>query len=174
MAKSHIKLPDGTDIIIEGNPDEIAKILELYSVKSEASPRSAGGSTKPHKPSTDKGEMNGDHVLELINTIKECDESEKIEQTILDRLSLVNRILLPLYISHQHFRNEIALQTGEISKILTELGTPVSVSNVAHCIAGSAKSYVAGDKVRKRGQAVKYRITRKGLTYLTAVINGGK
>ena len=173
MAQSLIKLPNGTEISVKGTPEEVAKILSLYSGK----PTDNAGQSHPapvqkhraHKPAPEEiGD--GDQILGIVNTIKECDESEAIEKNILDRSSQIDRILLPLYISSKYFDNKIALTTGEVSKVLFELGVPVSQPNVAHAIAGSAKGYVAGDRIRKKGQSTKYRITRKGLAYLSGVI----
>jgi hypothetical protein len=114
---------------------------------------------------------NGDDViLKIVEKIKDSEESEMIEKTILDRSSRIDKILLPLYIAKKHFTNKITLTTGDISKILRELGFAFSLSNIAHAVAGPAKSYVMGDRARKRGAATKYTITRKGTDYMTEVI----
>lgn len=168
MAKSHIKTPDGTDITIEGSELEVAKILQLFATSAprKESTRAA------KKASVENDADESDAALQIVNKVKDCEEADNIETNILDKTSAVNRVLLPLYISHEYFENKIHLQTGEISKILSELGTPISGANVAHCIAGPAKSYVMGDRLKKKGQTVKYRISRKGLSYLKEVING--
>jgi hypothetical protein len=173
MAQSLIKLPNGTEISVKGTPEEVAKILSLYSGKPSDVTRQQG-IPPTQKQRADKTasatSVDENPILSLVNMIKECDDSEAIEKNILDRSSQIDRILLPLYISSQHFDNKIALTTGEMSKVLFELGVPVSQPNVAHAIAGSAKAYVAGDRIRKKGQSTKYRITRKGVTYLSGVI----
>jgi len=168
MAKAKIVLSNG-EVNIEGNPEEIAKILSFYSGKNKSDDRQIKKLTKINK--IENKEIDSDQILNIVNTIKECDESESIEKSILDRSSLVDRIILPLYIANKYIKAKPSLTTGEISKILTELGIPIAIPNVSKTIAGSAKSYVMGDKTRKRGQSVKYRISRKGIAYLQSVLS---
>ena len=33
MAKASIKLPDGTSVVIEGSPEEVAKLLSIYGAR---------------------------------------------------------------------------------------------------------------------------------------------
>jgi hypothetical protein len=174
MAKANIKLPNGTIVNIEGDPEEIHRILSLYS---EGKPRetvqvkneSKKGKSKKSGPLPKKGSVG---LSQVVNQIKSCDESENIENNILDQTSVVNRTLLPLYIVHEYFDNSIGLTTGEISKITGDLGVPVSTANVAHTFSDTSSRYVLGDKVRKKGVTVRYKISRKGLNYLKSVIQG--
>ncbi len=97
MAKSTIKRQDGTIITIEGTPQEIKEILALHS----ASPKVAGKSDKVTKPLAVKSgktivdEQTGSVEIDIVNQLKECDESDSIEQNILDHSSQVDRVLLP-------------------------------------------------------------------------------
>jgi hypothetical protein len=170
MAKSKIKLMNGEEVNIEGSPEEIVRIISLYSGQNN----SVNVKEVKNIVKTDNvknTDMDVDQVLDIVNTIKECDESDSIEKSILDRSSLVDRIILPLYIANKYLKTGTSLTTGEISKILIELGISIAIPNVSNTIAGSAKSYVMGDKTRKRGQSVKYRISRRGITYLESVLN---
>lgn len=170
MAKSKITLPNGEEVNIEGSPEEIVRIISLYSGQDKpVNVKQIKNIVKVDK--IKNPDMDVDQVLNIVNTIKECDESDSIEKSILDRSSLVDRIILPLYIADKYLKMGTSLTTGEISKILTELGIPIAIPNVSNTIVGSAKSYAMGDKTRKRGQSVRYRISRKGIAYLESVLN---
>jgi hypothetical protein len=107
-----------------------------------------------------------------VNLTKTCDEAESIEAQILDRTSQVDRTLLPLYVVHEHLGNKFGLSSGDVSKITTDLGVPISTANASGTLSGTAAKYVMGDKVRKRGQAVRYKLSRRGVQYMKAVIAG--
>ena len=77
-------------------------------------------------------------LAEIVTVVKNCEEAESIEKRILDRVSLVNRVLLPLYIVHEHMGNKFGLKTSEISKITTDLGIPVRNIEYSHAYSGSA------------------------------------
>lgn len=184
MAKAQITLVNGTNITVDGTVEEIKHLLDYYGghtttkhLTDEAPSRKKGirPETPIEKPLKPKSGDNIDVPLaDIVNLVKNCDEAEKIEKQILDRTSLVNRCLLPLYIVHEHMQNVFALTTGEISKITSELGITVQQPNVSHVLTGSASRYVMGNRVRRRGQVVRYKLSRRGLKYLKAVIEGEK
>jgi len=181
MAKASLKLPSGTTVAIEGSPEEVHQILEFYGAGSSVG---AGGRQRPKKQKVQKRaearvkkEKPGEHevnLTEIVNLVKNCDEAESIETEILDRTSQVNRVLLPLYVVHEHMENDFGLTTGEVSKISTDLGIPISQANVAHAVAGTASRYVISDQVRKRGRPVRYKLSRRGVKYLKDVLKGSK
>lgn len=111
-------------------------------------------------------------LSEIVNLIKNSDEAEAIEAKILDKVSQVNRILLPLYIVHEYMDNTLSLTSGEVSQITTDLGIPVSQPNASTTLSGTASRYVIGDKVRRRGQAVRYKLSRRGVQYVKSVLGG--
>jgi hypothetical protein len=179
MAKATVKLPNGTLVTVEGTPEEVAKLLEFYSAKTPS-----GKTTTPlkqkrrikSKKSTgeladQKGEPEAD-LSQIVNLIKNCDEAEAIESQILDRTSQVDRTLLPLYVVHEYMGNDFTLTSGEISQITTDLGIPIAQPNVSRTLSGTASRYVIGDKVRKKGQTVKYKLSRRGIQYLKSVLKG--
>jgi len=181
MPKASIELPDGTSVVIEGSPEEVAKILALYGGESSASGAGAPSQEKKakqkHISRKEKGRTvekkdTGDKVdlAEIINLIKNCDEAEAIEIMILDKVAQVNRILLPLYIVHEYLDNARMLTSGEVSQITTDLGIPVHVANVSGTLSGTASKYVIGDKIRKKGRAVGYKISRRGVQHLKGVL----
>lgn len=171
MAKASLTLPDGTIVQIEGSADEIQKIISLHrpTVTTPITPK------KPKSKSTKKkGDKKSDgtsiDLTEIVNEIKNCDEVENIEKNILDRTSQVDRILLPLYIGKKYIDDKLTLTSGDISKVLGDLGINIFTPNVANALSGAASKYVIGDKVRKKGQVVRYKLSRRGEQYLESVI----
>lgn len=171
MAKAKFELKNGTIVTIEGSDSEIIVLLDYYNQASSSS--SKKGIPIKQKGGVEKGD--GEESFDLasiIACIKECDESDGVEKNILNRTSEVDRSLLPLYIVYKHFDNKAELSTGEIAKITKDLSVPVSTAHVSRALSGTAAKYVIGDKVRKRGQAVKYKISRRGFQYIENVISG--
>jgi endonuclease YncB( thermonuclease family) len=185
MPKASIKLPNGTSVAIEGSSEEVAKILALYGGASNASEASTSSQEKQTKSKSVTQKAKGTTTTKkhagvkpdlptIIQLIKTCDEAEVIETKILDKVARVNRILLPLYMVHEHLHNAYGLTSGEVSQILINIGTPVSVSNVSTALSGTASRYVNGDTVRKKGQAVRYKIIRRGVTYFKGILRDDK
>jgi len=174
MAKAHLTLPNGTQVSIEGTPEEVHRLLNLTrGTGSEAKVRA--GAMKKRKSAgakSDAAEATQPDLAQIVNLAKDCNEAKAIEKNILDRISIVDRVLLPLYILKKHGRSPHGLTSGEVSKITKELGVPVSQPNASTALSGAASKYVMGDKVRRRGQPVRYRLSRRGERYLAAVIGG--
>lgn len=180
MAKASIKLPNGTSVLIEGTTDEVRRLLEFYG---QGSPDRANIPLKRQMISArtqraDKqgiGERNQEdqpNLAEIINRIKNCDEAETIETQILDRTSQVNRILLPLYIAHKHFGGTFGLTSGDINKIAIDLGIPIQTPNISKTLSGTASRYVIGNAIRKKGKAIRYKLSRRGVKYFSSVLKG--
>lgn len=180
MAKASIELPNGTAVIIEGTPEEVRKLLEYYGASSSERGTGKGAAAKKSDKKAKKTATGGatgsatdqPNLAEIINLIRNSDEAEKIESNILDRTSQVNRVLLPLFVVHEELDDAYGLTSGEISKITTNLGIPVQPPNVSNTLSGTASRYVMPDKVRKKGQPVRYKLSRRGVKYLTSVIKG--
>ncbi|MGA2092289.1 MAG: hypothetical protein ABSH16_02630 [Sedimentisphaerales bacterium] len=172
MTSAKLAFPNGTIITIDGTVEDIQKLVELYGNFSSPS----GTSSKSHKshnhPKPSQSLSQKDHITEIVNKIKDCEESDVIEKYIIDKTSEVNRVLLPLYIIHEYMENTIALQSGEISKITKELGIPISQPNVSRSLSGSASRFVMGDRTRKASHVVKYKLNRRGLKYMKEIIKG--
>lgn len=178
MAKASLKLSNGTAVEIEGSPEEVRQLLELYGggkpqvgIGVKLRRRETVAKEKAGKKDIAKEQID---LFEIVNLVKNCDEAEAIETQILDRVSQVNRALLPLYIVHESMGNEFSLTTGEISKITTDLGIPMRQPNIARTLSGSARGYVIGDKVRSKGQIVRYKLSRRGVKYLKEILKGAK
>jgi hypothetical protein len=52
MAKATLKLSDGTTVLIEGSPEEIARIMSLHSTTTQDQPSKPLPKTKTKKPKT--------------------------------------------------------------------------------------------------------------------------
>jgi hypothetical protein len=174
MTKATVELANGTKVTIEGSTEDVKQLLAFYGQVAEQK--------KPMKSHPSKSSISSQHAAPqgkvdlsaIIAQIKNSEDSDAMAEKILDRSSAVDRILLPLYVIHEHMSNSVGLTSGDISEITRDLGTPISIANVAHALSGSARRYVVGDKVRKKGVPVRYKLSRKGLTYIKSLIVGNQ
>jgi len=181
MAKASITLESGALVAIEGTVEEIQKLLSVYGkAKGDSSSAPSGPAhasrqnPNPVLTGIGKGKGKLEHhtsvdLLAIVNHIKSCDEAALIGTHILDRVGQSGRVILPLYIVHEHLGNSPGLTSGDISKITIDLGIPMAVGNVSNMLAGPVSKYVVGDKVRKHGQPVRYKLSRLGRTYFKIV-----
>jgi len=183
MAKAALTLPNGTVVQVEGTVEEVQSLLAHYggvgaAVGTPPSRKRTGNHTprrsgsKRRQPRAPKDSDPTPDLAEIVNLTKTCDEAEQIETQILDRTGTVDRTLLPLYLVHKYLDGVWGLTSGEISKVTMDLGVPVSQPNASTALSGTASKYVIGDKVRKKGQAVRYKLARRGIKYIEAVITG--
>lgn len=175
MAKATLTMPDGTLVEIEGTVGEIERLLEFYSNRASRSVPTSRTPTPPRKRRATKQPAAVDSddkpdLAKIVNLVKDCDEAEEIETQILDRSGQVNRVLLPLYIVYEHMSNAIGLTSGDVNKITTDLGIPIGTANASTTLSKTASKYVIGDTTRKRGQAVRYKISRRGLKYFKSIL----
>jgi hypothetical protein len=170
MAKATIERPDGGLITIEGTAEEVEQLLSFYSLTEKPTAAPQAGA-KPIPTQKSKGSAQPDHAG-IVNLVKTCDEAEAIEASILDRDSQVDRTLLALYIVHEYLGNAFGLSSGDINKITSDLGIPISTPHASHALSGPASRYVIGDKMRKRGRKVRYKLHRRGVEYLKSVLQG--
>jgi hypothetical protein len=180
MARASLKLPNGTVVTLEGTPEEVKHLLEHYGGEGRPAPKSArrqhssrnaptaGTRTKSPEGRSDRTP----YLNEIVTFTKDCDEAEAIEKQILDRPAQVNRTLLPLYIVHEHLDNAFGLTSGDVKKVTTNLGIPISQPNASRALSGTASKYVIGDKVKVKGQAVRYKLSRRGIKYMKEVLAG--
>lgn len=176
MAKASIQMPNGTVVQIEGTPEEVKKLLEFYGgdLPSKKTKKSPVRSKKTEVSSMENRDTKQVDLSEIINLVKNCEDSEAIETKILDKTSQVNRILLPMYIVYENLDNAFGLTSVEISRITKDLGIPIQQPNVSKTLSGTASKYVVGDRIRKKGHAVRYKLSRRGVKYLSGLIRGTK
>ncbi len=173
MPKAEIILKDGTNITIDGTVEEVAKIVSLYKSNgmNNANPRKPAA----NKNSSRKENKDDEHIQEIdlaamANRIRDCGEAEILEMKILDHPDVVNRILMCLYINKTYFDHQPPMTTGEISKLLKQLGVPISTANVSTAISRKAKALVMADGVRKKGSIVRYELNRRGIQQFEELI----
>ena len=174
MVKATLKLSNGTSVVIEGTPEEVRRLLSLFGGDSPQSTTETRHPARKKAPAVKEEAGDQPELADIVNLIKTCDEAESIEEQIRDRASQVNRILLPLYVVHEYLGNAVGLTSGEINKITTDLGIPVSQPNASKALSGTALRYVIGDSVRKKGRPVRYKLHRRGVQYLKSVIADGQ
>ena len=178
MPKALLTLANGTVVTIEGTVPEVHELLSFYS-PATSKPASGHTLVPPAKlptqkavlPTQEKTEPDVD-LMAIVNHVKSCDEAESIEKRILDQTNQLARVLLPMYIVCEHMKNAHGLTSGEISKVTVQLGVPIKRPNVSNTLSGAASKYIIGDTVRKTGQAVRYKLSRRGQAYLKEIITG--
>jgi hypothetical protein len=170
MAKSTITRPDGTIIQVDGSPEEIKKILELYSLNNHTRIAKSGKPQKSIKNNLGGDKMEeGDIVIEIVQEIRNGDYGDKIETNILDQSSQVDRVLLPLYIA-KHINNEVRLTSGDIYSVLQQLGVKMSLPNISRTLAKTASKYIIPYGRRKLGQSTQYSLGLKGEKYIASIL----
>jgi hypothetical protein len=169
MPRATIDLPDGTRVTIDGTPQEVQALVEYYQARQTGAPKPTSRSTT--KPLSGQQKKSVDHSA-IVMLVKTIDEAENIERNILDRTSQVDRTLLPLYIVHEHLGGAYGLTSGDVSKITTELGIPIATANASRTLSGTASRYVIADQMRKKGRAIRYKLSRRGARYMKSVIAG--
>ncbi len=181
MAKASLKIPNGPVITLEGTHEEVKHLLELYSEKEQQAIKSAplGHGPKRSRASVTTAKSSGSNTSDeqrdlnrIVTLAKDCEEAQTIEEQVLDRTAQVDRTLLPLYIVHEYLDNAFGLTSGEVKKITTDLGIPISQPNASRTLSGTASKYVIGDKVKVKGQAVRYKLSRRGVKYMKEVLSG--
>ena len=159
--------------------EEIGRLLEIYGgdsgialPKKGKTPKKTSREKSRARKNATESDTNEVDLAEIVNQSKQCDDAEAIEEHVLDKDDQVNRVLLPLHVLREHIGSTAELTSGEIHKVLKELGTPISQPNVSRTLSGPASLLVMGDTVRKKGVPVKYRIGRRGTTHMKKVLAG--
>lgn len=159
------------------NDKLITKLNEIKILADECLTVLSGHSSKPKSTSAKKlakRDTDSDsYVLSIVNKIKNCEESEKIEKEILDKISIPGRVLLPFYICYKYFPQQ-GLTTGDVSKITSELRVGIKTPNVSKAITDSLQKYLEGNSTRMRGKAVIYKLNRKGAKYFELLLNANE
>jgi hypothetical protein len=55
-------------------------------------------------------------------------------------------------------------------KYLNQFGLTLFQSNIANTLKTTASKYIMPDKIRRKGEHCRYKISRRGVQYLSAVI----
>jgi len=115
--------------------------------------------------------LSEDFIMDIVNKIKDCKESDEIETQVLDKNKEEGRILLSYYISYKYFSNR-HLTTVDIEKITRELGVKIKESNVANKIKESLLKYLDSTSPRKKGRSTLYKLNRRGIKHFEEILYG--
>src|SRR3989338_10596333 len=150
------------------------KINEIKRLAEEGIAALSGDHAPKHKQISKKeNKKEGaflDSILLIVNKIKDCEESEKIDAQVLNKISLPAKVLLPFYICYKYFPEQ-GLTTGDIEKITSQLRVRVKVPNVSNYITNFLWKYLDGDSSRVKGKPVTYKLNRKGATFFESLLN---
>lgn len=158
MNMYRIKYKSGNlEIELESDDKEFveAKFKELVAKPSPNIPPPRG------QAANDDSADNDFDVNAIVNAINESERYKTIEEKILNKSNVLNRILLVLYFINQIYP-ALAISTGGIQSVTDQLGVRISSANAATTIKNDSK-YFAADTVRKKGAIVKYKINKKGI-----------
>ena len=170
MTKVTINRPK-TVIKIDGSPEEIKKILEIYGGANTSSKiNNIKKGYKSEKSSSDNGESTEDVVLKIVQEIRNGENSERIESNILDQSSQIDKVLLPLYIA-KHINNDIKLTSGDIYNVLRQLGIKMLLPNISKTLGKTGSKYVVPQNRRKKGTSGQYTLALKGEKYIASLLN---
>ncbi|WP_411819539.1 hypothetical protein ABFZ85_12140 [Hyphococcus formosus] len=174
MPSAEITLKDGTNITINGSTEEVARILSLYKSAGSQTKKRSVSPNKKQDCSTKSSESPNQEIdlAAMANIIRDCDQAEVFEAKILDQQDVVNRILMCLYVNKKYFSDHPPMTTGEISKLLKQLGIPVATANVSTAISRKAKAFVMTDAVRTKGAIIRYELNRRGMQHFEEIIGG--
>jgi hypothetical protein len=168
MANASFTLQNGSTVVVEGTVEEIQKLIDFYGGTVNKPPKNLN-KNRPSESATSSKEDGPKQfdLIEIVNTIKSCEQAEDIENYILDKTNEANRVLLPLFIVYEYFDNALGLTTSEISKVTIELGVKVSRQNSLRALKNSAKAYIV-----KSGNPPRYTLNRRGIAFMRSLLSG--
>ena len=118
-----------------------------------------------------KSEGKVDYIVAIVNEIRDCEDSEHIEQQILKKPSVSNKVLMVFYIAHKYFSG-IRLTSGDTAKVLRELGFGnIKTANASVAIANSLSKYLLASSTRLRGRKNTYKLNNRGKQYFEQLLN---
>lgn len=159
------------------NDKLITKLNEIKTIADEClvalSDNPTSSKRKPLKKAIKSRTDSADYALTIVNKIKNCEEADKIEEKILDKVSVPGRVLLPFYICYKYFPQR-GLTTGDVARITSELRIGIKTPNVSKAITDSLQKYLEGNSTRVKGKAVVYKLNRKGAKYFESLLNANE
>lgn len=111
-------------------------------------------------------------IPSLISQIKDADDYPELEKNILDGRDMLAKIIACLHCVAA-YTSDAYLTTGQIETITDQLGIKVGMANAANKIRDNQK-YFTGKTVRKKGQAVPYKLNRRGEQAFSKYLKGEK
>jgi hypothetical protein len=115
---------------------------------------------KAETESTKEGQNKEVDILKIVNSIRESDEYEIIEQRILKITARLNKVLLAYYFGHKCGFDKIS--TKDVSEVTDHLHTKLESYHVGRVIARESKYFTTYGKV-KPGVPPEYKLNQKGI-----------
>jgi len=141
-------------------------VIDCLSEVSSDKPKAfVANKTKQTKTDT----ATEDKIMKVVNKVKNCNETEKIEKQILDKRAMEGKIILPFYICNKYFPT-YTLSTGDIEKITAELSVRIKASNVRKAIRESLYKFLDTNQRRKSGILTPYKLNRKGFKHFESLL----
>jgi hypothetical protein len=137
--------------------------IQVPQRKSEVSKKTAENGSDG-EPSVD--------VASFVEFIKDSDKFPQVEKNVLKKKSQLARIIMVLYFI-KDFTDNPCLSTGQIATITDQLNVRIKYQNVGKLIKANQK-YFTGQKVRKPGAVVPYKLNRQGIEAFERCLNGEK
>jgi hypothetical protein len=172
MVKATLTLISGTVVTIEGDVEEVDRLLVLHQQSN------ASASEKEQRPRRKRGkgssptESRKEAKLsvpwhEISNAVHSCEEAERIETRILDSEGQVERALLPLYTVAQHMKDAFGLTAVDISEVTKLLKVPIRHENVRKTLSGPGAKYV---QIESAGPPKKFRLNHRGIQFMQELL----
>lgn len=155
------------------NRNDLQKILEklndhedrILALENEKELKSGSGVV----PDNPKGKLvEKSLVLNIVNKVGDCGESEQIKNNVLDARSQEAKLLLCLYMSYKYFFNQW-LNSGDMEEITSELGIKIDTRNITNKLK-EIRQYLESGSTRKKGQPTPYRLNRKGVNRFEEIL----
>ncbi len=173
MAKATLTLRNGTTVTIEGEVEEVQRLLELCDQTAERAqaekPPPSRRANSSGRADPNKEQALGPRPHEIANATKECAEAAAIEKHVLDTRSQLNRVLLPLFVVSQYLGGKHALTMPQISQATRDLGALVDAPNVAKVMRTVGGRFVMAEGGRGRGER-RFRISRRGIEHMKSLL----
>lgn len=113
-------------------------------------------------------ETSTDLVLQIVNKINDCDETEPLV-SILEGRARQPKVMMCFYISWKYFSNA-RISSSNVDRITTELGSKIDQRNATNVLK-EIRKYLESDTARKKGIKVSYRLNRQGVKFFEAILN---
>lgn len=111
-------------------------------------------------------------VAGLVAHIKDAEDYDDVETNIIDKRDVLAKIIMCLHYAAEYL-DDPHLTTGQIEAITNQLGIKIALSNASNKITSNQR-YFTGKTVRRPGQAVPYKLNRKGENAFKKYLKGEK
>lgn len=141
------------EIEVEGPRQDVDELLERYLPSKTLVEENGDGKTSHKRPKRQpparrtegsQGQSSTFDPMPLVNAIKEHEQYELIESRVLHGTSRHRKVVLVLWVSQEQLRS------GDVAKVLQQLGDKLAVAGVSNTIASNRTSFTQSG-VRKSG-----------------------